>query len=252
MTSLPFIAREIKRLKIIKNIEMKKSNSMIDINIEKLKSSKESKFNLQKIYKYYFSKPRIREMLMNQKISSKRKKLRNKQIEEKNTFFNNFYRNYPPESNYKKEIKEFDKEINKFKNENNTNEMKRSQKLKEEFLVTKHDEYLSKMGEDYEKELEKLKVKFNKEKEELNLKIREIILNHKIREMEMEKQNNKNDKDNQEYKKNRFNFSQDDLYKYNNNANYNNNYNNIMNSNKLASKIFKFGGENQPYKTILI
>ena len=256
MSSLPFITREIRRLKVIKNIEMKKSNSMNNINIEKLKNSKESKFNLQKIYKYYFSKPRIREMLMNQKISTMRKNLHNRQLEEQNTFFNNFYRKYPPESNYNKEIKEFDEEINKYKNENNINEMKISQDMKEKFLVNKHDEYLAKMGEDYEKELEKLKVKFKEERDEQNIKIREIILNHKIREMEMEKQNNKYNKENRGYKRNKFNLSQDEFYKYynNNNANYinNNKNNNILNSNNLASKEFRFGGENKPYKTVLI
>ena len=256
MSSLPFITREIRRLKVIKNIEMKKSNSMNNINIEKLKNSKESKFNLQKIYKYYFSKPRIREMLMNQKISTMRKNLHNKQLEEQNTFFNNFYRKYPPESNYNKEIKEFDEEINKYKNENNINEMKISQEMKEKFLANKHDEYLSKMREDYEKELEKLKEKFKEERDEQNIKIREIILNHKIREMEMEKQNSKYNKENRGYKRNKFNLSQDEFYKYynNNNANYinNNKNNNILNSNKLASKEFRFGGENKPYKTVLI
>jgi len=248
MSSLPFITREIRRLKVIKNIEMKKSNSMNNINIEKLKNSKESKFKIQKIYKYYYSKPRIREMLMNQKISTMRKTLYNKQLEEQNTFFNNFYRNYPPESNYKKEIKEFDDEINNYKNENNINEMERSQKLKEEFLEKKHDEYLIKLREDYEKKLENLKLKFKEEREEQNVKIREIILNHKIREMEMEKQDNKG------YKKNRFFLSQDEFYKYNNNnnGNYINNSNNMLNSNKLSSREFRFGGENKPYKTILI
>ena len=258
MSSLPFITREIRRLKVIKNIEMKKSNSMNNLNIVKLKNSKESKFNLQKIYKYYFSKPRIREMLMNQKISTMRKNLHNRQLEEKNTFFNNFYISYPPESNYNKEIKEFDEEINKYKKENNINEMKKSQKLKEEFLVKKHDEYLEKLGDDYEKELEKLKVKFKEEREEQNILIREIILNHKIREMELEKINSKYNKENRGYKRNKFNLSQDEFYKYNNNnnANYinnnNNNNNNILNSNKLASKEFRFGGENKPYKTVLI
>ena len=253
MSSLPFITREIRRLKVIKNIEMKKSNSLNNINIEKLKNSKESKFNLQKIYKYYFSKPRIREMLMNQKISTMRKSLYNKQTEEKIAFFNNFYRNYPPESNYNKEIKEFDEEINKYKKENNINEIKNIQNLKEEFLAKKHDEYLAKMREDYEKELENLKIKFKEENEEQNVKIREIILNHKIKEMEMEKQNNKYNKENRGYKRNKFNLSQDAFYKYNNNnAKYINNNNNILNSNKLSSKEFRFGGENKPYKTILI
>ena len=251
MSSLPFITREIRRLKVIKNIEMKKSNSLNNINIEKLKNSKESKFNLQKIYKYYFSKPRIREMLMNQKISTMRKSLYNKQTEEKIAFFNNFYRNYPPESNYNKEIKEFDEEINKYKKENNINEIKNIQNLKEEFLAKKHDEYLAKMREDYEKELENLKIKFKEENEEQNVKIREIILNHKIKEME--KQNNKYNEENRGYKRNKFNLSQDAFYKYNNNnAKYINNNNNILNSNKLSSKEFRFGGENKPYKTILI
>ena len=111
------------------------------------------------------------------------------------------------------------------------------------------------MREDYEKELENLKIKFEEEREEQNVKIREIILNHKIKEMEMERQNCKYNKENRGYKRNKFYLSQDDFFKYNNNNNnakYINNNNNILNSNKLSSKVFRFGGENKPYKTILI
>lgn len=243
----------MKRLKIIKNIELRKNNSIITINLnEKIKNSKEKKRDLEKIYRYYFSKNKIKEKLIYQKISLMKKNLNKKHNEEKTNFRIDFYRKYPSESNYNNELSNFLKEINKnkYKVDNVTNEDKNYNDIKNEFLNKKHEEYIQKMGLEYEKELNKLNEKFKQENDEQKSIIRRLILNHKISEMEKQdvkkntiynRKNNKN-----EY----FNLSQDNIqsYFYKNN----NQKDNKDNNNKLCSKIFKFGGIGSPYKTILI
>ena len=243
----------MKRLKIIKNIELRKNNSIITINLnEKIKNSKEKKRDLEKIYRYYFSKNKIKEKLIYQKISLMKKNLNKKHNEEKTNFRIDFYRKYPSESNYNNELSNFLKEINKnkYKVDNVKNEDKNYNDIKNEFLNKKHEEYIQKMGLEYEKELNKLNEKFKQENDEQKSIIRRLILNHKISEMEKQdvkkntiynRKNNKN-----EY----FNLSQDNIqsYFYKNN----NQKDNKDNNNKLCSKIFKFGGIGSPYKTILI
>jgi len=243
----------MKRLKIIKNIELRKNNSLFTINLnEKIKNSKEKKRDLEKIYRYYFSKNKIKEKLIYQKISLMKKNLNKKHIEEKTNFGIDFYRKYPSESNYNNELSNFLKEINKnkYKVDNVVNEGKNYDDMKNEFLNKKHEEYIQKMGLEYEKELNKLNEKFKQENDEQKIIIRKIILNHKI--SEMEKQNDKrNSIYNRKNNKNEyFNLSQDNIqsYFYKNN----NQKNKKDNNNKLCSKIFKFGGIGSPYKTILI
>ena len=205
---------------------------------------------MQKIYRYYFSKNKIEEKLMQQQITKMKKELNKKQDEEKNNFKNDFFRKYPSETNYTNEINNFIKEINKYKNENNINEAKKYEKMKDEFLNKKHDEYIQKMGDEYELALEKLKEKFKKENREQKVKIRKIILNKKIGEMEKEEDKNINSMIyNRRYIGNgRFNnLSQDNIYSYYNNFQFKDNE-----KNRLSSKIFKFGGRGNPYKTIII
>ena len=96
--------------------------------------------------------------------------------------------------------------------------------------------------------LVKLKEKFKKENHEQKLTIRKLILNHKIGEIEKENEN-ENNKYNAYNRSNfyngKFNLSQDNIYSL-----YD--FNNGFNKNKLCSKIFKFGGKGNPYKTIII
>ena len=239
----------MRRLKIIKNIELGKNYSIGAVNLkQKIKNCKDIKREIQKLYRYYFSKNKIEEKLMQQQISKMKKDLNKKQDEEKNNFKNNFFRKYPSENNYTNEINNFIKEINKYKKENNINEAKKYEKMKNEFLNKKHDEYIQKMGDEYELALIKLKEKFKKEKREQKIKIRKIILNRKIGEMEKEEDKNINSMYNRRYFVNGgFNLSQDNIYSYYNNFQFKDNE-----KNRLSSKIFKFGGRGNPYKTIII
>ena len=237
------------RLKIIKNIEFRKSNSLNAINL-KQKKCKEKNRDIQKIYRYYFSKNRIEEKLMQQQITKMKNELNKKQNEEKNDFKNDFFRKYPSENNYTKEINEFVKEINKYRKENNIKEAEKYEEMKKKFLEEKHDEYLKNMGEEYEQALVKLREKFKKENHEQKVTIRKLILNHKIGEIEKENGNgNEKIKYNAYNRRNffngKFNLSQDNIYSLFG-------FNNEINKNRLCSKIFKFGGKGNPYKTIII
>ena len=235
------------RLKIIKNIEFKKSNSLNAINLKQIKCKEKSR-DIQKIYRYYFSKNKIEEKLMQQQIKKMKNELNKKQNEEKNNFKNDFFRKYPSENNYIKEINEFVKEIDKYKKENNIKEAEKYEEMKKKFLEEKHDEYLKNMRVEYEQALVKLKEKFKKENHEQKATIRKLILNHKIGEIEKENEN-ENNKYNAYNRSNfydgKFNLSQDNIYSL-----YD--FNNGFNKNKLCSKIFKFGGKGNPYKTIII
>lgn len=192
---------------------------------------------------------------MQQQISKMKKELNAKQYEEKNNFKNNFFRKYPSENNYANEISNFTQKIKQYKKENNINKAIKYEGMKEKFLKEKHDEYIEKMGMDYEKALEDLKEKFKKENLEQKRKIRKFILNRKIRELEKEKDKNMNNTSyNSEFTNNRvFNLSQDNIFRFYNNIQNNNNYElKENNKNGLCSKIFKFGGGENPYKTIII
>ena len=233
------------RLKIIKNIEFRKSNSLNEINL-KQKKYKEKSRDIQKLYRYYYSKKNLDEKLMKQKITKMKNDLNKKQNEEKNDFKNDFFRKYPSENNYTNEISDFVKEINKYKKENNIKEAKKYEEMKKKFLEEKHDEYLKNMGEEYEQALVKLNEKFKKENHEQKMKIRKIILNHKIGEIEKENENNNNNNKFIIYNRRFFidgksNLSQDNIYGL---------YD--INKNGLCSKVFKFGGKGNPYKTVII
>ena len=233
----------------MKNIEFRKNNSLNAINLKKnIKICKEKKREIHKIYSYYFSKNRIDQKLMQQQINKLKNELNKKQNDERNDFKNDFFRKYPSESNYIKEINNFIKEINKCKKENNLKEAKKYEEMKKKFLEEKHEEYLKNMGEEYEQALIKLDEKFKKENHEQKKEIKKIILEHKIKEIEKENEenNNKNTIYNRRNIDNeKVNFSQDNIYSLNDK-------NNDIKENTLCSKIFKFGGNGNPYKTIII
>ena len=236
----------MRRLKIIKNIELRKNNSLLNINMkERIKNYQRKHRDLQKIYRYYFSKNKIEAKLLNQQISKMKNDLNKKQYEEKNNYINDFYRNYPSEDDYNKQIKNFMEKINKYKKENKLNEVKKYEEMKDNFLNKKHNEYLEKMGIEYEEGLNKLKEKFRNENEEQRLKIKKIILNKKIGEIEKQNNlfNNKRYGGNDE-----LNISQDNIYSFY----YGNNFLKEDNKNRLCSKVFKFGGRGNPYRTIII
>ena len=98
--------------------------------------------------------------------------------------------------------------------------------------------------------LVKLKEKFKKENREQKLTIRKLILNHKIKKKKKENGNgNENNKyivyNRRNFFNGKVNLSQDNIYSL-----YG--FNNEINKNRLCSKIFKFGGKGNPYKTIII
>ena len=239
----------MKRLRIIKNIELQKSNSLSNLSMSEKLGSNRDKNNksLQKIYNYYSSKSKIKEKLIYQKILLMKKELKKKQNEEKNIFKYNFYKKYPPENFYaNNEINYYLKEINRSKMENDLSELRKFEKMKNEILKKKHEEYMKKMGMDYENELMKLKEKFRREQEEQTFTIKKIILNHRLGEIE----NQKEDKTMHIIKPKGVHPA-NYLYKYYY-SNRNNEKNKKTTTNRLSSKIFSFGVGGNLYKTILI
>jgi hypothetical protein len=242
-TTLPFISREIKYLKSVKNIELKKNKSTNDLltnNLSLIKNLKKRKFC--KIYRYYFSKDKIEEKLMNQRIQKMKKELTEKQEFETKNYDYIFHKNYPPENEteYTQEIKNILKDKNIDKKEN-------IDEIKKNFFEKKHDEYITKMGIEFEKGFSELNKKFQKEKEEQNLLIKKIMLKRQLKYFENDSKDNNEDKDE---KNNNFYFSKKKIsFKYGDN-NRGNNENSIKS--KLNSKIFRFTVRGNPYKTIII
>ena len=181
-------------------------------NIEEKQNIKRRKFC--KIYRYYFSKDKIDEILMNQKIKKLKQDLNEKQKKEKNEYNDTFHKNYPleNENDYIKEMKDI------IKNEKVKENL---EKIKKNFLEKKHEEYINKMGIEFQKGFNILNKKFLKEKEEQNIKIKKIILNRQIKQFEKSNEKNKNNIDNKNNKKH-FYFSQFNFYgiePYDNNEN---------------------------------
>ena len=232
----------MKRLKIIKNIELRKNKSLKSITFS-AKRLQDNRKSLQYIYNYYFSKNKIREKLVFQKILLMKKDLKQKQKQEKNIFKYNFYKKYPCEKNYENEISNYLKEKTGNKPNNDITEIKKYGEIKNEFLNKQHDNYIKKMGIDYENALSKLKEKFRKENDEQNVTIRKIVLNHQLGEIE------KQDDIKKKHKRKTRNLSQDNIYCTQRDE-HNNNNKKI--NNNLCSKIFKFGTGGNLYKTILI
>lgn len=245
---MPFIAREMKRLKLVKNIELKKNKSTSNIssnNMEGINFLKKRHFC--KIYRYYFSKSRIEERLMNQKIIKMRKELKEKHEKEQKEYNDIFHKNYPPENEteYNNEIKVI------LKNENITMEKEKEkyEKIRQNFLTKKHDEYISKMGIEFEKGFNILNKRFKKENDEQNSAIKKIILNHQLKEIERNnimKENKKKEKDN----KKPFYFSQY-MLNFRKEREHKKNKDKIV-KNNLRSKIFTFYAGGNPYKTIIL
>ncbi len=234
----------MKRLKIIKNMELRNNNSENPISFRD-KKLQDKKKTLLKIYNYYFSKNKIKEKLISQKISLMKKDLRQKQKEEKNIFKYNFYKRYPPEKNFENRINDYlrEKIKSRTKNDISEEEEKRIVEMKNELLNKQHEEYIKNMGIAYEKDFSKLREKFRKEKYEQNFEIKRIVLNHRLEQIYK-----KDDYYQRRNKSKGINISQDNISFSNRSEN---NSNNTIN-NKLCSKIFKFGAKGSLYKTILI
>ena len=245
---MPFISREMNRLKLVKKIELKKNKSMFDFqlnNMEEKQNIKRRKFC--KIYRYYFSKDKIDEILMNQKIKKLKQDLNEKQVKEKNEYNDTFHKNYPfeNENDYIKEMKDI------IKNEKVKENL---EKIKKNFLEKKHEEYINKMGIEFQKGFNILNKKFLKEKEEQNIKIKKIILNRQIKQFEKSNEKNKNNIDNKNNKKH-FYFSQFNFYgiePYDKNENKKEKEKEKTLKKKLGSKIFSFKARGTLYKTIII
>ena len=93
-STLPFISRELNRLKIMKKISLKKNKSLLSelsSDIEEIQNRIKQR-NVCKLYRYYFSKYKIEEMLMNQRINKLRQDLNKKQENEKNEYDITFHR----------------------------------------------------------------------------------------------------------------------------------------------------------------
>ena len=243
----------MRHLKIIKNLNLKKSNSLIEIynTREKIKNCcKRKNLRLNNIYRYYFSKNQIQAKLLKQQISKMNEDLLQKQKKEKKLFRDEFFRKYPMEENYENEKNNFTMQIIKYKKEQNMDEAKKCEEEKEKFLNQKHDEYIDKLGIEYEKALEKLKEKFDKEQKEQKLQIKRIVLNFQVKEIENQEQ-----KTSTAFNKKNRNFGGYYFFNKDNDiGNLNNEDNPDINNNEnyLRSRVFKFGVNGNPYQTILI
>ena len=229
------------RLKIMKKITLKKNKSMLneltdDIDEIKIRNKKRK---LCKIYRYYFSKNKIEEILSNQRINKLKEELRKKHENEKNEYDINFHKKYPleNENEYNKELQEL------LKNE----KMKENfEIIKKKYLEKKHDEYITKMGIEFEKGFNILNQKFLKEKEEQNIKIKKIILNRRIKQIEnIEAKNNINNRINNKH----FYFSQ---FNINDKDNKKDKKKENLKQSKLGSRIFSFSVRGELYNTIII
>ena len=243
------------RLKIVKNIELKKNKSMNNISnkqMEGLKFRELKRKRFCKIYRYYSSKDKLAEKLMYQGINKMVKELKEKQEKETKDFNDVFHKNYPPESET-----DYENQIQTLYQKEKT-EIENYETIRKKFFRKKHYEYISKMGIEFEKGFDKLNQKFKKETEEQTFVIRKIILNHQLKEIEKNnmKDNNKNkEKDNDNKKNvdnNRFYFSQFQFYLHQNNGNQNKKSKENKVMNKLSSKIFKFNNRGKIYKTIIL
>lgn len=245
-STLPFISRELNRLKIIKKISLKKNKSMfneLSSDTEETKD-KNKKRNVCKIYRYYFSKNKIEEILMNQRINKLREDLNKKQENEKNEYNIIFHRKYPSEneSEYNKELKEI------LKNEKIKENL---EKIRKKYLEKKHEEYITKMGIEFEKGFDILNKKFIKEKEDQNKRIKKIILNSRIKQIEKieAKDNFDNRNKNKHFYFSQYNFSGiDDNEKRKKKEKELEN----LRKRKLGSRIFSFSVRGKLYKTIII
>ncbi len=246
-STLPFISRELNRLKIMKKISLKKNKSVLNElsgDIEEIKNKNKQR-NVCKIYRYYFSKNKIEEILMNQRINKLREDLNKKQENEKNEYNITFHRKYPTEneSEYKKELQEL------LKNEKIKENL---EKIRKKYLEKKHEEYIAKMGIEFEKGFNILNKKFKKEKEEQNIKIKKIILNKRIKQMEKTetKENFENKNNNKHFYFSQYNFSsinEDDEKRRKKEKEIEN-----LRRRKLGSRIFSFSVRGKLYKTIII
>jgi len=246
-STLPFISRELNRLKIMKKISLKKNKSVLNelsSDIEEIKNKNKQR-NVCKIYRYYFSKNKIEEILMNQRINKLREDLNKKQENEKNEYNITFHRKYPTEneSEYKKELQEL------LKNEKIKENL---EKIRKKYLEKKHEEYIAKMGIEFEKGFNILNKKFKKEKEEQNIKIKKIILNKRIKQMEKTetKENFENKNNNKHFYFSQYNFSsinEDDEKRRKKEKEIEN-----LRRRKLGSRIFSFSVRGKLYKTIII
>lgn len=243
-STLPFIGREIKRLKIIKNIELKKNYSVNNFALNlNLKKRKKNSNNLCKLYRYYFSKSKLEEKLMNQKIKKMKLDLFEKQEKKKKEYNYIFYKNYPPENEneYNNEIKDIINKIDIFKKNNNKIEMEKYIKIKNNFYTKKHDEYIEKMGKEFEKGYIILNEEFKKEKEEQNLSIKKIILNKQLKDLE----NNNCDF----VEKNKKDIN---IFLSHFNLGTNNKDKKSLYDIKLKSRIFQFKIKENPYNTLMV
>ena len=246
-STLPFISRELNRLKIMKKISLKKNKSVLNelsSDIEEIKNKNKQR-NVCKIYRYYFSKNKIEEILMNQRINKLREDLNKKQENEKNEYNITFHRKYPTEneSEYKKELQEL------LKNEKIKENL---EKIRKKYLEKKHEEYIAKMGIEFEKGFNILNKKFKKEKKEQNIKIKKIILNKRIKQMEKTetKENFENKNNNKHFYFSQYNFSsinEDDEKRRKKEKEIEN-----LRRRKLGSRIFSFSVRGKLYKTIII
>lgn len=246
-STLPFISRELNRLKIMKKISLKKNKSTLNElsnDIDEIKH-KNKQNNVCKIYRYYFSKNKIEEILMNQRINKLRQDLNKKQENEKNEYDITFHRKYPSEneSEYKKELQEI------LKNEKIKENL---EKIRKKYLEKKHEEYIAKMGIEFEKGFNILNKKFIKEKEEQNIKIKKIILNRRIKQME--KTETKDNFDNRNKNKQHFYFSQYNFSNIEDDEKRKKKEKELENlrKRKFGSRIFSFSVRGKLYKTIII
>ena len=197
-----------------------------------------------KIYRYYYSKERIEKKLIKQQISIMRNELRNKHKSEEKNFNDLFYSRYPKEEDEiskSKEIINYLNKIDRYKKIKDENNLKKCENDLETFRNKMHDSYIEKMGIEYDKEFSQLQNKFDKEDEEQKLKIKKLVFNKSVNDLE------------KKVKKRVINRKIYDGFEgYFNREKEEENKDGVIFGNKTNSRIFKFYDKKKSFKTIIV
>ena len=181
---------------------------------------------------------------MKQKIWIMRSELKKKQKSEEKNFNDLFYSKYPKEEDEiskSKEINNYLSKIDKLKKINDENNLKKCENELESFKNKIHDSYIEKMGIAYNKEFSILQNKFDKENEEQKLKIKKLVFNKSVNDLEKKEEKRLINKKIFNGFEGYFNKEKEGGKK-----------DNIFPGNRTNSWIFKFYDKKKSFKTIIV
>ena len=197
-----------------------------------------------KIYKYYYSKERIEKKLLKQQICIMRNELRKKHNSEEKNFNDIFYSKYPKEEDEvlkTKEANNYLSQIDKYKKIKDEKNLKKCEDDLENIRNKMHDSYIEKMGIEYNKEFSQLKDRFERENEEQKLKIKKLVFNKSVNDLENKIKKRTINRKIYEGFEGYFNMEKEDTNK-----------DKMFFSNRTNSKIFRFYDRKKSFKTIIV